>query len=316
MPTKNYAVGYECPDGWKSIVDPVLDELEAMPGIEIRQVKDKFGGLRIYVEYAGGEQRNARAAELITKARELCSRTCQECGWEGSTQNSTGHWVRTICAACNARLAEGKRDPDERATSVLHAGFEGGGLRVGLDPVTNFWFRMNTMSLSFWGEDDDETAAAARWQKNLTWPQVCERLREARWSEMSPVEVADGYAAKVREALKGETVSHGWRQWLDEQRKARGGDDRMDEVANRVVETMRPVSEALGERRVEQMRAFLTGLAGLWEPYLPADIDAVLRMIPKEHWTLARVAADDPSPRVRELAAVLDAAWKRGGSSS
>ncbi len=68
---------------------------------------------------------------------------------------------------------------------------------------------------------------------------------------------------------------------------------------------------ALGERRLEQMRKLLEGLVGLWEPGLPADLDAILALIPKEHWTLDELARVHESPRVRELAAAIRSAHER-----
>lgn len=86
---------------------------------------------------------------------------------------------------------------------------------------------------------------------------------------------------------------------------------RFEAALQRASRTTEPLFNRLGGRRIEQMRSFLFGLVGLYEPHLPADIDAVLALIPKEHWTLAVIAENDKHERVRELARIVDDAWKR-----
>jgi hypothetical protein len=58
----------------------------------IHQVKEKFGGLRFYVETIpqGGE-------EIITKYESLSYKICEKCGEEGQLRGGNGQWLRTLC---------------------------------------------------------------------------------------------------------------------------------------------------------------------------------------------------------------------------
>ncbi len=104
-PTRDYLCGYDCPEGWRAIVEPVLDKLEAMPDVTIAQVKQKFGGLRIYVGLARRDWKSHPAMKLIAEAVELCARTCESCGGAGRSEQTTWGGLRTLCANCHAKLA-------------------------------------------------------------------------------------------------------------------------------------------------------------------------------------------------------------------
>lgn len=56
----------------------------------VRQVKEKFGGLRFY--YDGGDE---YIAGLVSMAETWADRSCEECGAPGKRRD--GGWVRTLC---------------------------------------------------------------------------------------------------------------------------------------------------------------------------------------------------------------------------
>ena len=64
------------------------NEIEALPVIV--QIKEKFGGLRFYVDGATDEVDN-----YIAFAEQLSNRICEECGAPG-THRDNG-WIRTLC---------------------------------------------------------------------------------------------------------------------------------------------------------------------------------------------------------------------------
>lgn len=76
--------------GWHSIVTPVLQEIEKR-GLKILQVKEKFGGLRIYYSPIDKE-----IDKLIMKAEEQCAHVCEECG-KPAKLSSKNHWLKTVC---------------------------------------------------------------------------------------------------------------------------------------------------------------------------------------------------------------------------
>ena len=62
-------------------------------GFAVVQVKEKFGGLRYYIN-AG----NARIYNLITLAERLADVTCENCGRLGKER--PGGWIQTLCDEC------------------------------------------------------------------------------------------------------------------------------------------------------------------------------------------------------------------------
>lgn len=84
--------------GWYPIVIDLDRELSSIdPAYQLVQVKEKFGGLRYYVEFEPDRSRPGFNA-LIRAAELRSERTCEVCGAEGGPAHR-GSWVRTLCAA-------------------------------------------------------------------------------------------------------------------------------------------------------------------------------------------------------------------------
>ncbi len=85
--------------GWSEIIKTAVAELEAIgKADQIVQVKEKFGGLRIYLnEYS--DEINA----IVRKAEKAAAQVCQMCGSNDEVKiRSTGGWCRAECEACDA----------------------------------------------------------------------------------------------------------------------------------------------------------------------------------------------------------------------
>lgn len=118
--------GADCGDGWKPLYQPVIELCKALD-IEIRQVKEKFGLLRIYI---GGV--NATYADAIYGAIDDAERRsahiCEDCGYEDevvfkidtpitpchcntyagkvTTEGTNGSfWICTLCGDCRIKAA-------------------------------------------------------------------------------------------------------------------------------------------------------------------------------------------------------------------
>jgi hypothetical protein len=101
--TNYLAVG----DGWydiiyelsevleKEIIKLLIQNPDATKPV-IRQVKEKFGGLRWYMDGTNQVMRDA-----IRKAEEKSYKTCEECGAPGTRRN--GGWILTLCDDCNSK---------------------------------------------------------------------------------------------------------------------------------------------------------------------------------------------------------------------
>jgi len=84
-----------CEEGWSGLVTMLCELLSALdlPGLRVIQVKEKFGGLRFYVE--GG---NEAVSALIKEAEEESFLICERCGNHGELRG--GGWLLTLCDAC------------------------------------------------------------------------------------------------------------------------------------------------------------------------------------------------------------------------
>ena len=111
--------GITCGDGWYDIIDTLcgaiqtrVDNVNRMIKInrknspvylipmkpvedlicEASQVKQKYGGLRFYVD--GGDE---FTEGLVCMSESMSYKTCEMCGTPGKTE---GRWIKTLCVSC------------------------------------------------------------------------------------------------------------------------------------------------------------------------------------------------------------------------
>lgn len=102
--------GIECGDGWKSLYQPIIDwiadyneknkDVPDFVPIQIFQIKEKFGQLRIYVSYEPEE-----LSEMIGKAESESEKTCEHCGSKNDVGTTIG-WISHFCRNCMERLSK------------------------------------------------------------------------------------------------------------------------------------------------------------------------------------------------------------------
>ena len=95
---------FELGDGWYGLIKDLIDELLQLGWDKrVSQVKEKFGGLRFYIENypVGGH-------EVISKYESLSYHTCEKCGATGVLRK--GSWIQTLCD----EHANGKQPMDEK----------------------------------------------------------------------------------------------------------------------------------------------------------------------------------------------------------
>jgi hypothetical protein len=94
------ATGLHHDDGWFDILwrlcedlEPLVAEFEQETGsqFEVLQVKEKFGGLRFYVNC----RRNDAIRQRILAAIEESFHTCEICGQPGKLREDS--WIKTLC---------------------------------------------------------------------------------------------------------------------------------------------------------------------------------------------------------------------------
>lgn len=95
-------INFYCPPGWQQIVESVCIQLSNAPGFEnvkCVQVKEKFGGLRFYIESDSGEHRDIYF-EIIDKAEFESFQTCECCGSKQNVGRTRNGYIETTCESC------------------------------------------------------------------------------------------------------------------------------------------------------------------------------------------------------------------------
>lgn len=91
--------GFECGDGWFSILKKLCGELKALKlkNFTVIQVKEKYGTLRFYHNGpSGSEKLQDKVYKLIDDATAKSARTCEMCGKQGQRGEAL-NWVCTCC---------------------------------------------------------------------------------------------------------------------------------------------------------------------------------------------------------------------------
>lgn len=79
-------------DGWLPIVKKCIEDcIAAGWDRQICQVKEKFGGLRFYINSASNE-----VHDIITESQRESYAVCETCGEPGSLRKDIGWW-KTLC---------------------------------------------------------------------------------------------------------------------------------------------------------------------------------------------------------------------------
>ena len=97
----------EVADGWTSLVEDFLDEMEQASrsfkegAILVTDIKEKFGAMRIYVEYHLRDEDIVDLEKIVSKYEKLSARTCSYCGDEDHKMHERrGYWDVIICEEC------------------------------------------------------------------------------------------------------------------------------------------------------------------------------------------------------------------------
>ncbi|WP_454882419.1 hypothetical protein [Sphingomonas oryzagri] len=84
------------PEGWHGIFRQLLDELEfSRPGVRVKQAKEKFGGMRVYLSHETTRDEQS----MLLEAEDRSYHTCQTCGEEGRLcVDPTSGTLSTLCS--------------------------------------------------------------------------------------------------------------------------------------------------------------------------------------------------------------------------
>lgn len=92
-------ISISCWDGWFPLLEEFFQKLAALnQPVQILQIKEKFGGLRIYLSNS-----NEEISDLVEATIAKANNTCEMCGEKGEVMSSHG-WLRCICPACAVKV--------------------------------------------------------------------------------------------------------------------------------------------------------------------------------------------------------------------
>ena len=92
---------YECGSGWWPLIAETLNSIEDMGvKVHVEQIKEKFGGLRLYASLDGSPELVEKSFDLIGKAEAKSFELCEYCGNPGSLMVTDVGWFKTLCPSC------------------------------------------------------------------------------------------------------------------------------------------------------------------------------------------------------------------------
>lgn len=105
---------FEIEDGWYQLVYDLFTKIQEHCNktgekVTILQVKEKFGGLRVYYNHEGGEN-DSKIFDLVMEAQNKSYSTCEMTGGLGFP-HKRGIWIKTLCKE-SAALLEYKQTKD------------------------------------------------------------------------------------------------------------------------------------------------------------------------------------------------------------
>jgi hypothetical protein len=108
----------ECNEGWHPIIDDLSKEVSeiakkfpAINGenrINVVQIKEKFGGLRYYVDYHSMSDDDIQQIEYVIRNAEMKTFIiCEDCGGNGEKVSPKRYWMKTLCTDCQNKYDMG-----------------------------------------------------------------------------------------------------------------------------------------------------------------------------------------------------------------
>jgi len=100
----------EVSDGWDGLVEDFVEELSTASkdfrdgSVTISQIKEKFGGMRIYVDYDLPSEQISDLEKIVVKYEKFSLKTCSVCGIEERQMHKrNGYWDIVICEECHSK---------------------------------------------------------------------------------------------------------------------------------------------------------------------------------------------------------------------
>jgi len=92
--------GLEIEPGWFDIIWRLCDDIKKLDtpeNFKFVQIKEKFGGLRVYAYNS-----NKEIEDLVEKAEKEAEITCEMCGTKENV-TTEGSWIKVLCQPCRIK---------------------------------------------------------------------------------------------------------------------------------------------------------------------------------------------------------------------
>lgn len=107
--------GFSCGEGWFGPLNELCSKIEQIltrlpedeRGFQVAQVKEKFGGLRFYIDGPKNKEAYDDIQVLIGNAESACYKLCEDCGNPGTRRNSG--WIKVRCDDCEKEYYRQRR---------------------------------------------------------------------------------------------------------------------------------------------------------------------------------------------------------------
>lgn len=107
-----------CNEGWHEIIDALSKQIAEIAKrfpttdgefrISVVQIKEKFGGLRYYVNYHNMTDDDIQQIEFIIRNAEMKTfAICEDCGGNGEKVSPRRYWMKTLCRDCQNKYDMG-----------------------------------------------------------------------------------------------------------------------------------------------------------------------------------------------------------------
>lgn len=99
-------ISYECGDGWFQLLKDMFEEIKEQMDkhnievLYISQIKEKFGGLRVYADFP-----NKEIEDIAEKYENKSLTVCEYCGLPSHLRIFRG-WVYNMCDPCYNKIKE------------------------------------------------------------------------------------------------------------------------------------------------------------------------------------------------------------------
>lgn len=90
--------GIQCGDGWLSLIEKLSEVLAPIDGVEYSQIKEKFGLLRISLDFDDTVSSVVRdqCLHAVGMYEMLSCNVCEKCGADGIRRTDLS-WISTLC---------------------------------------------------------------------------------------------------------------------------------------------------------------------------------------------------------------------------